>query len=63
MNKVLKIEERCDNAWYCAAKKRCPANAIEYDKSKGITIDLNKCVGCGVCVRSCPKSALKLADD
>ena len=37
----------------------CPTGALYYDD--GIKFDESKCVGCGVCVKSCPVMAIHLA--
>lgn len=39
----------------------CPAKAITMEKkSSRPSIDLNKCIGCGLCAAACPEKALKL---
>lgn len=39
----------------------CPANAIVIDSDKGIAeIIEDKCVGCGACVKACPRSIIEL---
>jgi len=41
--------------------KICPAKAITIDrKDRRPTIDLNKCIGCGLCVTACSHQALAL---
>ncbi len=37
----------------------CPYNAINIDKKRGVILDYEKCVACGLCVASCPESALQ----
>ncbi|MGC9145463.1 MAG: 4Fe-4S dicluster domain-containing protein [Nitrososphaeria archaeon] len=37
----------------------CPYNAITVDKKSGVKIDYEKCTACGLCVASCPESALQ----
>ena len=36
-------------------------DAIEMVEKKAIAIDLNRCIGCGVCVTPCKSGALTLA--
>jgi electron transport complex protein RnfB len=41
--------------------KICPAKAITIDKKNSrASIDLQKCIGCGLCAVACPEKALKL---
>lgn len=41
-----------------ACARDCPEGAIQRDKDSGrVTIDSQKCTGCGVCVNSCPWAA------
>jgi len=37
----------------------CPYSAITIDKKSGVKIEYEKCVACGLCVASCPESALQ----
>lgn len=62
MRKVQLNKDRCDNQTFCPAKRTCPFGAIVYKKkgffSGNITIEEEKCKGCGKCVTVCPHSAL-----
>jgi len=40
----------------------CKYDAIKIGPNKIPIIDKNKCTGCGMCVRACPRSLLKLVD-
>lgn len=41
--------------------KICPAQAISMDKKTSRpSLDLTKCIGCGLCAAACPENALKL---
>jgi len=39
----------------------CPFGAITMDESDLPVVDLEKCTGCGICVRECPKNIIFLA--
>jgi len=39
--------------------KRCQMEAITVENKSAI-LDLDRCIGCGLCVTTCPTSALKL---
>lgn len=44
--------KQCDDPW-CA--NACPMKAIYADSGTGVRkVDVNKCIGCGVCTKSCP---------
>jgi len=36
----------------------CPLNIIKREKTGAIVVDEEKCVGCGLCVQSCPYGAI-----
>ena len=41
--------------------KECPTDAIERDDGSGIvSIDREKCTGCGICVDVCPTNAIEV---
>jgi NAD-dependent dihydropyrimidine dehydrogenase PreA subunit len=49
----------CDNSEDCNGISVCPTKAIYFDKNKkSIVIDDDKCTSCGICVESCPVSAI-----
>ncbi|MBF0443910.1 MAG: 4Fe-4S binding protein, partial [Oligoflexales bacterium] len=53
--------ELCKTCGLCA--KRCSMRAIHFDQKRAeISINLNKCIGCGVCVPVCKSGALRLKD-
>ncbi len=58
MSEILTYTEQCKNCQLCIPA--CPKNAIaESDvlNKKGykiISVDLEKCVYCGICYRMCP---------
>jgi Fe-S-cluster-containing hydrogenase component 2 len=52
----------CDKSPFCPVKRICPAKAVE---KKGLfmgelTINEEKCTGCGKCVSSCPHHAVAM---
>ena len=49
----------CQRSLDCV--KRCPAKAITFDKAtNSATVNIEKCIGCGICVESCPHDAIEL---
>ncbi|MBN1190390.1 MAG: 4Fe-4S dicluster domain-containing protein [Dehalococcoidales bacterium] len=41
--------------------KICPAKALTIDKkTQRATVDLSRCIGCGLCAAACPEKAIKL---
>lgn len=57
----------CDRSPACPARRACPRGAIvpipggRYPGANGYTIDQERCTGCGICIRSCPTGAVRLA--
>jgi ferredoxin len=52
----------CDNAPECGGVEVCPTKAITWNESKKtLEIDDSKCINCGLCVKSCPVGAIKVA--
>lgn len=49
----------CDACGNC--EKRCQVGAAKVStQNRQASIDLNRCIGCGVCVPTCPKKAISL---
>lgn len=49
----------CQGALDCIP--RCPVEALRYDDEKAtVVIDTPRCIGCGICVESCPFGAFEL---
>lgn len=44
----------------CNSMENCPSNALERNEQGLITLDEEKCGGCGKCTESCPIGAIKL---
>lgn len=53
---LMYFESECKENMNCV--RSCPENAIKFDQR--LTIDREKCTGCGICSESCPTSSLKL---
>ena len=51
---------RCPQNHPCPSVKVCPANALSQSGFAAPTVDLDKCIRCGKCVKFCPKKALTL---
>src|SRR5258705_8052836 len=64
---VTRFTGLCKSCGECVMK--CPVNAISWDGKRlgmlgepAITIDLDKCIGCEVCERICPDSAIQITN-
>jgi Pyruvate/2-oxoacid:ferredoxin oxidoreductase delta subunit len=47
----------CDGCWDCL--DRCQMNALVEDEDQ-VALNQERCIGCGLCVTTCPSEALKL---
>jgi indolepyruvate ferredoxin oxidoreductase alpha subunit len=56
-NQCQVIEDKCKGCRICT-KTGCPAISFDNDKKKAF-IDPNQCVGCMVCLQSCPFNAIE----
>jgi len=56
-NQCHVIEDKCKGCRICT-KTGCPAISFDNDKKKAF-IDPNQCVGCMVCLQSCPFNAIE----
>jgi NAD-dependent dihydropyrimidine dehydrogenase PreA subunit/predicted RNA-binding protein YlqC (UPF0109 family) len=52
-------EELCETCGVCA-NERCPVEAIEETDSGDYRVLGERCIGCGVCVITCPTEAMKI---
>jgi len=50
---------RCPQDHRCPMIAKCPQGAISQDGISLPKIDPKKCIGCGLCVRSCPRMAMR----
>lgn len=52
----------CDNSEDCSGIEVCPSGAFHWDGGKrAIAVDESKCTACGLCERSCPVGAIRVA--
>jgi NAD-dependent dihydropyrimidine dehydrogenase PreA subunit len=52
----------CDNSQECDGLVVCPVKAITWNyKKKTLEINASKCTNCGLCAKSCPVGAIKVA--
>ena len=56
--------ELCDDAPTCIVKRVCPQKAVSQKGAFGgvAVVDIDKCTGCGLCVRYCPHRAVAMVD-
>ena len=58
---AIKIKAHlCPQNHRCPAIRVCPVDAIKQDGNELPTIDNDKCIDCGKCVKFCPMGALQL---
>lgn len=50
---------RCPQSHRCPAVRACPVGALSQKGLAAPTVDENKCIECGKCVRLCPMGALQ----
>jgi len=64
MKKAVIDKNKCDRSPFCPVKRICPVGAVKQNVSflKGDTpvVDVDKCIGCGKCVRICPMKAVTM---
>ena len=53
----------CNHCEDCAIVNDCPAEALYRNANGLITVDEEKCSGCGKCARTCPLHAIRLHPD
>ena len=56
---VHTIEDKCKMCKQCLGDDVCFGNAISLENGK-VSIDQNKCVGCGHCIQKCKFDAIEL---
>lgn len=58
--KLIIIKERCPQNHLCPALRVCPVDALMQDGFSAPTVDMDKCIGCGKCVKHCPMNVFRL---
>ncbi len=48
--------ETCEACGVC--EDRCQMDAISYDDDEKVVLNLDRCIGCGLCVSTCPSESL-----
>lgn len=60
-DKTLVVKtSRCPQNHVCPSMRVCPVGALSQKGYKAPTVDKNKCIKCGKCVKFCPMRALAL---
>ncbi|MFA6322033.1 MAG: 4Fe-4S binding protein [Candidatus Buchananbacteria bacterium] len=52
-------KNQCPQNHPCPALKICPKKALSQKNFDAPIVDANKCCDCGMCVKFCPKGALR----
>jgi len=53
-------QDACDRNSYCPVTRLCPTGAMHIDRlTLSPRFDGSKCTGCGTCVASCPRGAVR----
>ncbi|MBU4438147.1 MAG: 4Fe-4S binding protein [Acetobacterium sp.] len=59
--KILVVKkERCPQNHPCPSVGVCPVEALSQVGFDAPVVDMDKCIKCGKCVKSCPMGALQL---
>lgn len=58
--KAVINQNKCDKSPFCPVKRVCPVGAVNQAGFFGgqITINDEKCIGCGKCISYCPHQAV-----
>lgn len=58
--KAFIIEAKCDRSPFCPVKRVCPTGAVQRAGffMGQVTINDEKCIGCGKCITVCPHNAV-----
>ncbi len=58
-DKDLQVNKsRCPQNHACPSTKVCPVGALTQEGYAAPTVDMDKCIKCGKCVKFCPMRAL-----
>lgn len=58
---VTVMKERCPQNHPCPSVRVCPSGALKQSGFRAPVVDMEKCTGCGKCVRYCPMGAFRLS--
>lgn len=58
VKKLAVLRDRCPQNHSCPSVKVCPVGALSQQGYDAPSVDYNKCIVCGKCVKFCPKKAL-----
>lgn len=58
--KLTVNRDRCPQSHFCPSVRVCPADALSQEGFHAPTVDQEKCIRCGKCVKVCRKKALIL---
>jgi Pyruvate/2-oxoacid:ferredoxin oxidoreductase delta subunit len=69
-NKAVISAEKCDRSPGCPAMRFCPQKAISQVEAPGrglfgtklSVVDPEKCTGCGICMKYCPRKAVQIKE-
>lgn len=57
---LIIIKERCPQNHPCPSVPVCPTGALVQKGFAAPTVDMQKCIGCGKCVKYCPMGVFHL---
>ena len=58
---ILEVKKsKCPQNHPCPSVRVCPVGALKQNGYNAPTVDMEKCIKCGKCVRFCPMRALVL---
>lgn len=58
--RIVVNAQRCPQNHPCPSVQVCPAEALSQKGFDAPTVDMDKCIKCGKCVKHCPRGAISL---
>jgi Fe-S-cluster-containing hydrogenase component 2 len=58
--KIVVLKHRCPQNHPCPSVRVCPVGALTQRGYAAPVVDMDKCIKCGKCLRSCPMRALSM---
>ena len=58
--KLVVVKARCPQNHQLPSVRICPTNALTQKGYQAPSVDMDKCIKCGKCVRFCPMGAIVL---